>query len=108
MQKVFDEVSSLDKRCYDEFGLSEDLLMEHAAASIQQYIQGKFNSNEKILIVCGPGNNGADGIALARLLYTRYEISIYIPFGIKSKMAKLQYKRAQLLGLKIIDDLCHI
>ncbi len=33
MQKVFDEVSALDKRCVDQFGLSEDLLMEHAAAS---------------------------------------------------------------------------
>jgi len=108
MQKVFDEVNSLDKRCYEEFGLSEDILMEHAAASMMQYIQGKFTSNEKILIVSGSGNNGADGIALSRLLYSQYDISIYLPFGAKSDMAKLQYKRANLLGVNIIDDLSHL
>ena len=105
MQKVFDEVNSLDKRCYEEFGLSEDILMEHAAASMMQYIQSKFVNNEKILIVCGSGNNGADGIALARLLYTKYDISLHIPFGVKSDMAKLQHKRAKLLGVDIVEDL---
>ena len=39
MQKVFDEVYSLDKRCYDEFGLNEDILMENAAQSISREIQ---------------------------------------------------------------------
>jgi len=105
MQKVFDEVNTLDKRCYEEFGLSEDILMEHAAASMMQYIQNKFVSNEKILIVCGTGNNGADGITLARLLHTRYDISLYIPFGFKSEMGKLQYKRAKFVGVDIVDDL---
>ncbi len=105
MQKVFDEVNTLDKRCYEEFGLSEDILMEHAASSIMQYIQSKFVNSEKILIVCGPGNNGADGIALARLLYKQYDVSIYIPYGVKSQMAKLQYKRLKLLGVQTLDDL---
>ena len=105
MQRVFDEVNTLDKRCYEEFGLSEDLLMEHAATSMMQYIQNKFVSNEKVLIVCGAGNNGADGIALSRLLCGRYDISLYIPYGTKSKMAQLQYKRAELLGVNIVADL---
>ena len=105
MQKVFDEVNTLDKRCYEEFGLSEDILIEHAAASIMQYIQTKFVNNEKILIICGPGNNGADGIALARLLYKQYDLSIYIPYELKSQMAKLQYKRLKLLGVQTTDDL---
>ena len=38
MQKIFDEVNSLDKRCYEKFLLSEDLLMEHAASSMALYI----------------------------------------------------------------------
>lgn len=108
MQKVFDEVNTLDKRCYDEFGLSEDLLMEHAAASMMQYIHGKFSDNEKVLIVCGSGNNGADGIALARLLYSQYDVSMLLPYHVKSAMAKLQYKRAKLLGVKIIDGLSEL
>ncbi|NQZ93400.1 MAG: NAD(P)H-hydrate dehydratase [Moritella sp.] len=108
MQKVFDDVSALDKRCVDKFGLSEDLLMEHAAASMMQYIHGKFSNNDKILIVCGAGNNGADGIALARLLYSQYDVSILVPYHVKSAMAKLQYKRANLLGVNIIDSLSEL
>ena len=108
MQKVFDDVNALDKRCLDEFGLSDDLLMEHAAASMMQYIHGKFSKNEKVLIVCGSGNNGADGIALARLLYSQYDVSILVPYHVKSAMAKLQYKRANLLGVNIIDSLSEL
>ena len=101
MQKLFYEVASLDKRCYEEFGLSEDLLMEHASFSIYNYIEKKFDKSKNTLIVCGPGNNGADGIALARLLYSKYDVKLYVPFGVKSDMAKLQLKRAELLGIKV-------
>lgn len=105
MQKLFYEVASLDKRCYEEFHLTEDLLMEHASASLCDYIEKKFDTSKSILIVCGMGNNGADGIALARLLYAKYDVKLYIPFGTKSKMAKLQEKRAQLLGVHIVTEL---
>lgn len=100
MQKVFEEVNSLDKRCYEEFALSEDLLMEHASSEMARFIEKNFVKGKSVLIVCGPGNNGADGIALARLLYSSYDIKLFIPFGTKSKMAKLQEKRCDLLGIQ--------
>jgi len=103
MENIFNEVGFLDKRCYEEFFLSEDLLMEHAALSLSTEIYKKFQNNNRVLIVCGTGNNGADGIALARLLYKRYKVLLYIPFGLKSHMAKLQLKRVKLLGIKTID-----
>lgn len=101
MQKVFDEVNSLDKRCYEKYALSEDILMEHAASSMMQVIEAssKNKKDKTVLIVAGAGNNGADGIALARLLYTKYTIKLYIPFGVKSTMAKLQLQRVEKLGL---------
>ena len=42
MQKLFDEVNTLDQRCYEKFALSEDILMEHAANSIALYIQKQY------------------------------------------------------------------
>ncbi|PKH06886.1 NAD(P)H-hydrate dehydratase [Moritella sp. Urea-trap-13] len=108
MQKVFDDVSALDKRCCNEFGLSDDLLMEHAAVSMMQHIHSNCLNNAKILIVCGAGNNGADGIALARLLHSQYGVSILMPYHVKSVMAKLQYNRAKLLGVHIIDGLSEL
>ena len=110
MQKIFYEVASLDKRCYEEFSLSEDLLMEHASSSMYEHINKHFDKTKSILIVCGMGNNGADGIALARLLYSKYDVKLYIPFGVKSSMAKLQLKRVQLLNVEIVNEIikCHV
>jgi len=95
MRKLFVEVGNLDKKCYDELGLNEDILMEHAAISLEQFIRKKFKKNSKILIVCGPGNNGADGIALARLLYGDFELELLLPYGTKSDMAKIQLDRVK-------------
>ena len=105
MQKLFDEVNSLDKRCYEKFLLSEDLLMEHAASNMALYISEKYSSFESILIVCGSGNNGADGIALARLLHTKFDVNLYLAATPKSSMAQLQLQRAKTLDIKIVDEL---
>ncbi len=104
MQKVFNEVHSLDKRCYEEFFLSEDLLMEHASLAISNYIEYSFNKTSSILIVCGSGNNGADGITLARLLHSKYEVKLYLANTSKSKMSKLQLQRAKLLKVNIVNE----
>ncbi|WP_415396891.1 NAD(P)H-hydrate dehydratase [Sulfurimonas sp. CS5] len=100
MQKLFDEVGSLDKRCYKDFFLSEDILMEHAAQGMATHIKENFAKNSKVIIVCGSGNNGADGIACARLLHGDYDVSIYYAKKPKSKMALLQQKRADAIGVK--------
>ena len=105
MQKVFLEVGSLDRRCYEKFNLTEDILMENAAISIKEFICKNFKKKSKILIVSGVGNNGADGIVLARLLHKDYKISLYIPFGVKSYMAKLQLNRVNLIGIKKIKEI---
>lgn len=105
MQKLFDEVGSLDKRCYENFHLSEDLLMEHAANGMASYIKSNFSKNNKIIIATGSGNNGADGIALARLLHGDYDVCVYFAKEPKSKMALLQEKRAKAVGVNFICEL---
>ena len=105
MQKLFDEVKSLDKRCYEEFFLSEDILMEHAASGMSLYIRNNFIKDSKIVVVCGSGNNGADGVALARLLHKTYDISIFWAKKPTSKMVLLQQNRAISVGVKEITEL---
>ena len=105
MQKIFDEVNSLDKRCYEKFALSEDILMEHASNSMASYINQNLSHKKSILIVCGSGNNGADGIALARLLHKKYDVKIFLLNSYNSKMAKLQYERVKTLKIEFIDEL---
>jgi len=105
MQKVFEDCYALDRRCYDSFGLTEDILMEHAADGMAQHIRALGDNKKEVLIVAGPGNNGADGITLARLLHRDFHVSLYIPYGVKSAMAKLQLERLLRLGLEPVETL---
>ncbi len=105
MKNLFDEVGSLDKRCYDEFGLSEDLLMEHAADGMADFIRGKFPKNASVLILSGSGNNGADGITLARILHKEYKVKVVCVKAPRSPMALLQYERAKKVGVVFGDTL---
>ncbi len=104
MKKVFKEVGSLDKRCYEKFFLNEDILMEHAADSLGYLIKNLLEKEKKVFILCGPGNNGADGIACGRILSGEYDVSIMLPFGAKSKMAKLQLQRYEAVGGAIVEE----
>ncbi|HEY9190705.1 MAG TPA: NAD(P)H-hydrate dehydratase [Sulfurovum sp.] len=103
MQKVFDNCVALDKRCYQAYGLSEDILMEHAAAGMANYIRKHFAEGASVLIAAGMGNNGADGIALARQLHGAYDVRLYLPFALRSEMAKVQFERAVAVGVKMVD-----
>ncbi len=107
MRKVFQDCYAMDRRCYDTYGLTEDILMEHAAKGIKKYIEAHFPEARSILIVAGSGNNGADGITLARQLqYNIRNVKLYLPFGAKSPMAQKQLNRTEKLDyVKIVDRL---
>jgi len=100
MQNLFYEVDSLDKRCYEIFHLSEELLMEHAANGIALYIKQYYKRAKTVLIICGSGNNGADGITLARLLHHNYNIKLYLHTPPSTQIGKLQLERVQALGIE--------
>jgi hydroxyethylthiazole kinase-like uncharacterized protein yjeF len=96
MRNLFEEVGFLDRRCYDVYGLSEDILMEHAASALVQEV--KKRKPRSVLIVAGPGNNGGDGVAAARQLLGECEVKLFMPYGAKSAMCKLQLERFYALG----------
>lgn len=105
MKKIFDEVRSLDKRAIEEFHLTEDILMENASLGLKNYITKKFKKNSSILIVCGSGNNGADGISLARLLQNKFKVSLYIVNEPKTEIGKLQLKRAKSINVNFVNQI---
>ncbi|MCO4818174.1 MAG: NAD(P)H-hydrate dehydratase [Bacteroidetes bacterium] len=43
-------------------------LMERAGESCSSWIKHKFSTSEQIAVICGTGNNGGDGLVIARLL----------------------------------------
>lgn len=55
-------------------------LMERAATAFVQWFEWRFqDTSQEVAIACGTGNNGGDGLAIARLLYHRfYPVSVFL------------------------------
>ena len=66
-----DEMRNLDRRATEEFGISEDLLMENAGEAVYFVILKELGiKNRKFVIFCGAGNNGGDGLVVARKIHS--------------------------------------
>jgi ADP-dependent NAD(P)H-hydrate dehydratase / NAD(P)H-hydrate epimerase len=67
------QMSAVDKATI-EAGMPGVILMENAAMRVVEYLEEKFSPlhEQRIAVVCGKGNNGGDGLAIARQLYIRF------------------------------------
>ena len=104
MEKIFDSVRALDKRAEDAFNLKNGVLMEHAARGMTERIGSLFPS-PLVQIVCGSGDNGGDGFALARLLADFCTVQVVSVKEPKSPLCKLQRERLELLGIPVTAEL---
>ncbi|MEM1331278.1 MAG: NAD(P)H-hydrate epimerase [Planctomycetota bacterium] len=67
-----DRVRDLDRRAVEELAIPSILLMEHASLNAAELAWELLPGRTKpVLALCGPGNNGGDGLALARHLRRR-------------------------------------
>ncbi|RNC88623.1 MAG: NAD(P)H-hydrate dehydratase [Allomuricauda sp.] len=80
--KIFtaQQIYQADKFTIDKQQISSDQLMENAAVGLFNWIHGNLNGSQvKIHLFCGIGNNGGDGIALARHLKDHgYHIEVHV------------------------------
>lgn len=64
-----EEMRSLDKRAIEEFGIQGIILMENAGGAVTNAIMKEMDvTGKQFLIFCGSGNNGGDGLVIARKL----------------------------------------
>lgn len=61
----------IDRRAVDEYGMSSLVLMENAGRGVCDRLF-QFGIRGPVVICCGPGNNGGDGLVVARHLDLRY------------------------------------
>ncbi|MEM6455983.1 MAG: NAD(P)H-hydrate epimerase, partial [Acidobacteriota bacterium] len=61
-------MAAVDRRAIETFGIPGMVLMENAARGLHDALTKRFPDARRVAILCGPGNNGGDGLALARLL----------------------------------------
>ena len=63
-----DEARRIDEAAVSQLGISSLVLMENAARGVCDRLLQDTRAGNRIVIICGPGNNGGDGLALARQL----------------------------------------
>lgn len=112
MQKLFQETLSLDIMAREKYGLTEEIMMENAARAIVELIRSSVVQSQipqnrdqqpRVVILCGGGNNGADGYVVGRMLAADYDVVLYEIFPAKSTLAKRQKERALKTGLCCLD-----
>ncbi|MDD6504945.1 MAG: NAD(P)H-hydrate dehydratase [Lachnospiraceae bacterium] len=86
------EMKLLDQNTTDAFSVPAQVLMEQAAMVFVQKLFSIGRTWNKVLILCGNGNNGADGVAVARLLNQGGTEAVVcrIGEGNESELMKLQ------------------
>jgi NAD(P)H-hydrate epimerase len=63
-----DAVRDLDRRAIQEYGVPGVVLMENAGRGAAELLTQLNAQCGRVLILCGPGNNGGDGFVMARHL----------------------------------------
>jgi NAD(P)H-hydrate epimerase len=94
-------------------GISIDTLMENAGTAVARFIERHYPTAINILILCGKGNNGGDGLVAARALATnsRRQITLGLlsdPSDLKGPPAKAYadlISERPIVHLRILPDL---
>ena len=95
------EMRFMDRYAIEKLGIAEEILMENAGIAAVNVLQNKTGiRDKKFVIFCGSGNNGGDGLVIARLIHSNGgRVKVFL-IGDSSK-----YKGAAKTNLAIIARL---
>ena len=98
------KMKATDAKTIQEIGIPSMVLMERAAMAVAAEAEKAAKKDEIVWAVCGSGNNGADGIAAARMLHLKgYPVCIYMA-GDENRGTvelKTQLSIARKLGISV-------
>ena len=97
------EIANLDQIHLEKLGVSNHAFMELVAQRFVSWFQMQgFPSSSTIVVCAGPGNNGGDGLAIARLLYSLgYALEVATCFSTEANLADDCKQNLSLLPTKI-------
>ncbi len=101
MRKIFSGTAEMERRVKESVGFPPALMMENASAELEKTVLSAAGQNgaDRILIAAGRGNNGADGIALARRLYGKIQVELTLTGVPSTEEARLQLVMARNAGI---------
>ena len=102
-----EEVRNLDRRATEEFGLTEEILMENAGVSSYFVILNEFGvQGKRFIVFCGIGNNGGDGFVVARKIHSMGgDVKVFL-LGDRNKLsgaAKVNFDIISRMAIDIRD-----
>ncbi len=98
-----DEVKQAEARA-EKSGLNEDILIENASAAVVRRVLRIAKKSEKICVLAGGGNNGADGLSVARMLFLAgRKVELMLASDNFGAAASARLKACRLLGVKEIS-----
>lgn len=109
MKAVFENLRPYDRACAEKYKMPGEILMENAARGLYEYIKvyvkKHFKTKPILAILCGSGDNGADGLALARMISDLVNVHVVQLAEPKSELCILQSERLKLLGFKVQNEI---
>ncbi len=102
------EMQQYDANTTEYFKVPSLLLMEQAALALTEEIKKAASGEERILIACGIGNNGADGLAAARMLLLDGKNVDIVSVGDRKKATNqwnTQYEILHSYGFPVLEDI---
>lgn len=102
------EMKQIDSYTIDEFCVPSMVLMERAALAVVDFLEEKALLDQEIGILCGMGNNGGDGLAIARILFLRSCKVKILLIGNHDKMSvdcKKQFSICQKYHVPVVETL---
>ena len=74
-----EDIEQADRKAVELLGVPPAILMENAGRGVADAVKRYFPSLSRVLIACGGGNNGGDGLAAARhLLREGYVVTVLL------------------------------
>lgn len=91
-----EQMRRADLYTIEEIGVPSMVLMERAALEVVRCMEEEQLDFRKVLVVCGSGNNGGDGYAIARLLHLKgHDVTIFFA-GNSQKRSKENAQQAKI------------
>ena len=108
MIPVFENPAEAEKSVKEALSFPPFIMMENASRSLSEKILEVWDSTESdfenVIFLCGKGNNGADGLAAARMLYGKIPVYIYCPDFPKTEEGLIQTKMCRNLKIPFLSD----